>query len=135
MKIDRGESKPSERGTPDLFTGTVWIDYVHQPVAPARAQIQHVTFEPGARTFWHTHPLGQVLIVTAGRGWIQSEGGPVREILAGDVISVPPGEKHWHGATRDHVMSFLAVQEERDGKVVEAMEPVSDEQYRPTAPK
>lgn len=131
MKIDRGGSQPSIRGPPELFTGTVWVDYLHTPADPARAQVQHVTFEPGSRTVWHTHPLGQVLIVVSGAGWVQREGGPVEEIRAGDVISIAPGEKHWHGATRAHVMSFIAVQEELNGRVVEALGAVSDKEYRP----
>lgn len=131
MKIHRAGSQPSIRGPPELFTGTVWIDYLHAPAAPARAQVQHVTFEPGARTVWHTHPLGQVLIVVSGEGWVQREGGPVEEIRAGDVVSIAPGEKHWHGATREHVMSFIAVQEELMGRVVDPLDPVSDDQYGP----
>ncbi len=131
MEIRTPGTQPSMRGPPELFTGTAWIDYLHQPVAPARAQVQHVTFEPGARTAWHTHPLGQTLVVTTGVGWIQSEGGEVEEVRPGDVISIRPGERHWHGATASHGMSFLAVQEELDGRVVDSMEHVSDEQYRP----
>ncbi len=129
MQVHEPGSRPSTQGPDHLFTGVVWIDYLHQPTAPSRAQVQHVTFEPGARTVWHTHPLGQLLLVTSGRGRVQSAGGEVREVRPGDVISIPPGEKHWHGATPEHVMSFVAVQEELDGRVVDALEPVSDEEY------
>ncbi len=132
MRIQKPGARESVRGPSELFTGAVWIDYLHQAVPPARAQVQHVTFEPGARTTWHTHPLGQTLFVTAGQGWIQSEGGPVEEMRAGDVVWLLPGEKHWHGATSSHVMSFLAIQEELDGKVVEPMEPVSEAEYPPS---
>ena len=129
MRIRKPGSQSSIRGPLDLFTGTVWIDYLHQPVPPARSEVQLVTFEPGARTVWHTHPLGQILVVMAGAGWIQSEGGAVEQIRPGDVVSIRPGEKHWHGATSRHVMTFLAIQEELDGKVVEPMDRVSDGEY------
>jgi quercetin dioxygenase-like cupin family protein len=101
-----------------------------QPNAPARASGASVTFEPGARTAWHTHPLGQTLIVTAGCGWVQREGGPIEEIHPGDVILIPPGEKHWHGAAPATAMTHIAIQEALDGKVVDWLEKVSDEQYR-----
>ena len=129
MRIATRDSEPSTRGDAELFTGTVWIDFLQQPVAPARAQVQHVTFEPGSRTVWHSHPLGQLLIVTAGAGWIQRKDEEIAEIRAGDVISIPPGEIHWHGATADRVMSFLAIQEALNGKVVEPLGPVSDQEY------
>ena len=130
VKIRKGASEPPTPGSPDLFTGTVRIDYLHKPAAPSRVQVQHVGFEPGARTVWHTHPLGQVLIVIDGLGWVQSEGGPVEEMGPGDVISIAPGEKHWHGASPGSGVTFLAIQEELDGQVVQAMERVSDSEYK-----
>jgi quercetin dioxygenase-like cupin family protein len=130
MEIKRIGSQPSSKGPADWFTGTVRIDPLFPPNAPARASGANVTFEPGARTAWHTHPLGQTLIVTAGCGWAQREGGPIEEIRPGDVISIPPGEKHWHGAAPTTAMTHIAIQEALDGKVVEWMEKVSDEQYR-----
>jgi quercetin dioxygenase-like cupin family protein len=130
MKIQRIGSKPSSAGPADWFTGTVRIDPLFQPEAPARAAGASVTFEPGARTAWHTHPLGQTLIVTAGCGWVQREGGDVAEIHPGDVVWFPPGEKHWHGATATTAMTHIAIQESLDGKVVEWLEKVSNEQYR-----
>lgn len=135
MRINASGSTPSTRGEAGLFTGTVWIDFLQQPTTPSRAQVQHVTFEPGSRTFWHSHPLGQLLIVTAGAGWIQRKDGPVTEIRAGDIVSIPPGEVHWHGATSEQVMSFLAVQEALDGKVVDPLGPVSDEDYLALRPR
>lgn len=112
------------------FTGHVRIDPLIQAVEPARVAGALVTFEPGARTAWHTHPLGQTLIVMSGLGWAQREGGPIEEIRPGDVVWFSPGEKHWHGATATNGMSHIAVQEALDGKVVEWLEQVSDEQYR-----
>ena len=130
MEIKRSGSQPSGKGSPDYFTGTVRIDPLNSAPAPARAVAASVTFEPGARTAWHTHPLGQTLIVTAGCGWAQRWGGPVEEIRPGDVIWFPPGEKHWHGATKVTAMSHTAIQEQLDGKAVDWMEHVTDEQYR-----
>jgi quercetin dioxygenase-like cupin family protein len=130
MEIKRIGSQPSSKGSVDWFTGNVRIDPLIQASAPARVAGAIVTFEPGARTAWHTHPFGQTLIVTAGCGWAQREGGPVEEIHPGDVIWFSPGEKHWHGATATTAMTHIAVQEQRDGKAVEWMEKVSDEQYR-----
>jgi len=130
MEIKRIGSQPSAKGPVDWFTGNVRIDPLIQPTAPARVAGAIVTFEPGARTAWHTHPLGQTLIVTAGCGWAQREGGPVEEIHSGDVIWFSPGEKHWHGATATTAMTHIAVQEQLDGKAVEWMEKVSDDQYR-----
>ena len=130
MEIKRIGSQPSSKGPADWFTGTVRIDPLFQPNAPARTSGASVTFEPGARTAWHTHPLGQTLIVTAGFGWVQQEGGPIEEIHPGDVISIPPGEKHWHGATPTTAMTHIAIQEALDGKAVDWLEKVSDEQYR-----
>jgi quercetin dioxygenase-like cupin family protein len=130
MEIKRIGSQPSAKGPVDWFTGNVRIDPLMQASAPARVAGAIVTFEPGARTAWHTHPLGQTLIVTAGCGWAQREGGPIEEIHPGDVIWFSPGEKHWHGATPTTGMTHIAVQEQLDGKAVDWMEKVSDEQYR-----
>jgi quercetin dioxygenase-like cupin family protein len=129
MDIKRVGSQPSGKGPADYFTGAVRIDPLFQPPDPARARGASVTFEPGARTAWHTHPLGQTLIVTAGRGWVQREGGKVEEIRPGDVVWFAPGEKHWHGATATTGMTHIAIQEALDGKVVDWMEHVSDAQY------
>ena len=129
MEIKRSGSQPSSKGPADWFTGTVRIDPLFQANAPARAVGASVTFEPGARTAWHTHPLGQTLIVTAGCGWAQRWGGPIEEIRPGDVIWFPPGEKHWHGAAPTTAMTHIAIQEQLDGKAVDWMEKVSDEQY------
>lgn len=129
MKIKRIGSQPSNQGPTDWFTGTVRIDALFQANAPARAAGLNVTFEPGARTAWHTHPLGQTLIVTSGCGLAQRWSGPIEEIRAGDIIWFPPGEKHWHGATETTAMTHIAIQEELDGKAVDWMEKVSDEQY------
>jgi quercetin dioxygenase-like cupin family protein len=129
MEIKRSGSQPSTKGPADWFTGTVRIDPLFQVHAPARAAGASVTFEPGARTAWHTHPLGQTLIITAGCGRVQREGGPVEEVRPGDVVWFPPGEKHWHGAAPTTAMTHLAIQEQLDGKVVDWLEKVSDEQY------
>jgi quercetin dioxygenase-like cupin family protein len=130
MEIRRIGSQPSSKGPADWFTGTVRIDSPIQVSDAARVSGAIVTFEPGARTAWHTHPLGQTLIVTAGCGWAQRDGGPVEEIRPGDVVWFPPGEKHWHGATATTAMTHIAVQEKLNGKAVEWMEKVSDEAYR-----
>lgn len=130
IEITRTGSKPSVKGPADWFTGTTRIDPLFDPNESARAGAAQVTFEPGARTAWHTHPLGQRLIVTSGLGWVQGEGGPVQEIRPGDVIWFPPGLRHWHGATPTTAMSHIAIQEQLNGKVVDWMEKVSDEQYR-----
>jgi quercetin dioxygenase-like cupin family protein len=130
MEIKRIGSQPSNKGPTDWFTGTVRIDPLFQAPAPARVSGASVTFEPGARTAWHTHPLGQTLIITSGCGWTQREGGPVEEIRPGDVIWFSPGEKHWHGASQTTAMTHIAIAEYLDGKVVDWMEKVSDEQYR-----
>jgi quercetin dioxygenase-like cupin family protein len=130
MEIKRNGSQPSVKGPADWFTGAVRIDPLFQPPAPARVQGASVTFEPGARTAWHTHPLGQTLIVTAGLGWVQRWGGQIEEIRPGDVVWFAPGEKHWHGATAAKAMTHIAIQEQLDGKVVDWMEQVSDDQYR-----
>lgn len=129
MDIKRSGSQASGKGPTEYFTGTVRIDPLFQAPAPARALGVSVTFEPGARTAWHVHPLGQSLIVTAGCGLVQSWGGPVEQIRPGDVISCPPGEKHWHGATETTAMTHIAIVEQLDGKAVDWMEKVSDEEY------
>jgi len=129
MEITRVGSTAAVKGPSDWFTGTVRIDPLFQVPDPARVQGASVTFEPGARTAWHTHPLGQTLIVTAGCGWVQREGGPIEEVHPGDVVWFSPGEKHWHGATPSTAMTHIALQERLDGKVVDWMEKVSDEQY------
>ena len=130
MEIKRSGTQPSTKGSAEYFTGTVRIDPLFQAIAPARALGASVTFEPGARTAWHTHPLGQTLIVTGGAGLAQHWEGPVEEIRPGDVIRFAPGEKHWHGASSTAAMTHIAIQEQLDGKVVEWMEKVSDEQYQ-----
>ena len=130
MEIKRIGSEASTKGPAEYFTGTVRVDLLFKANAPARASGASVTFEPGARTAWHTHPLGQTLIVTAGCGRAQREGGPIEEVHPGDVIWFPPGEKHWHGATPTTAMTHIAIQENVDGKVVDWMEKVSDDQYR-----
>jgi quercetin dioxygenase-like cupin family protein len=130
MDIKRAGSQPSRQGPPDYFTGAVRIDPLIEPDAPARVFAASVTFEPGSRTAWHTHPLGQTLIVTAGCGVAQRWGGPIEQIRPGDVIWFPPGEKHWHGATPTTGMMHIAIQEKLDGKAVDWMEQVTDEQYR-----
>ena len=129
MDIQRVGTQRSNDGPADWFTGTVRIDPLFDRGDPARVSGASVTFEPGARTAWHTHPLGQTLIVTAGLGRAQAEGGPVRELRPGDVVWFPPGEKHWHGASPTTAMTHLAIQEKRDGSAVEWMEKVGDEQY------
>lgn len=129
MEITRAGSQPSSKGPADWFTGTVRIDPLFSANAPGRAASASVTFEPGARTAWHTHPLGQTLIVIFGAGRAQHEGGPIEEIRPGDVVQFAPNEKHWHGAAPTTAMTHIAIQEALDGKAVEWMEKVSDEQY------
>ena len=130
MEIKRGGSQPSGKGTSEYFTGTVRIDPLFEANDPARARGASVTFEPGARTAWHTHPLGQTLIVTVGCGRAQRWGGSIEEIRPGDVISFAPNEKHWHGAAPTTAMTHIAIVEQLDGKSADWMEKVSDEQYR-----
>src|SRR3954470_613912 len=130
MQIKRSGTQASNKGPADWFTGTVRIDPLFSAPAPARVAGAAVTFETGARTAWHTHPLGQTLIVTFGLGWAQREGGPVEEIRPGDVIWFEPGEKHWHGASATTAMQHIAIQEAQDGKAVDWLEHVTDEQYR-----
>jgi len=129
MDIKRSGSQPSNKGPANYFTGVVRIDPLFQSPDPARAVGNSVTFEPGARTAWHTHPLGQTLIVTAGLGRAQRWGGPVEEIRPGDTVWFPPGEKHWHGAALTAAMTHIAIQESLNGKAVDWLEQVSDEQY------
>ncbi|MGR4843087.1 cupin domain-containing protein [Rhizobium sp. LARHSG275] len=130
MDIKRSGSQPSAKGPAEWFTGSVRVDPLFAATSPARAAGASVTFEPGARTAWHTHPLGQTLIVTSGCGRVQREGGPVEEIRAGDVVSFAPGERHWHGASPTTAMTHIAIQEQLDGKVVDWMEHVTDTQYQ-----
>jgi quercetin dioxygenase-like cupin family protein len=130
MEIQRIGTQASGKGPVDWFTGTARIDPLFDRGDPARVSGAGVTFEPGARTAWHTHPLGQTLIVISGCGWAQRDGGPIEEIRPGDVVWFPPGEKHWHGATPTTAMTHLAIQEKVNGKAVEWMEKVSDAQYR-----
>ena len=129
MEIKRAGTQPSGKGPAEWFTGTVRIDPLFAPVEPARAAGNAVTFEPGARTAWHTHPLGQTLLVTAGCGWVQREGGPVEAVRPGDVVWFSPGERHWHGATATTAMTHVAIQESLHGRAVEWMEPVGDDEY------
>ena len=130
MDIQRNGSQPSGQGPAEWFTGRVRIDPLFTAPDPARVAGASVTFEPGARTAWHTHPLGQTLIVTAGRGWAQRDGGAVEEIRPGDVIWFAPGEKHWHGATATTAMTHIAIQERLDGKAIDWLEQVEEAQYR-----
>ena len=129
MQINRVGSQPSQKGPAEYFTGEVRLDVLNTAPAPARVACASVTFEPCARTAWHTHPLGQTLVVTAGCGWTQCEGGPIEEIRAGDVIWCPPGHRHWHGATATTGMTHIAIQEAENGVFVTWMEHVTDEQY------
>jgi quercetin dioxygenase-like cupin family protein len=130
MFINRNGMRPSGKGPEAWFTGAVRVDPLFQIGDPTRLSGGQVTFEPGARTMWHTHPLGQTLIVTSGLGWVQSEGGPIEEIRPGDIVWFPPGEKHWHGATSTTAMTHIAITESLDGKNVDWLEKVSDDQYR-----
>lgn len=129
MEIIRNGSQPSTKGPAEYFTGTVRIDPLISPPEPSRVAMALVTFEPGARTAWHTHPFGQTIIITAGFGWAQREGGEIEEIRQGDVIYFSPNEKHWHGATSTTAMSHIAIQEKLDGTPVTWMEQVTEEQY------
>ncbi|MDQ2879340.1 MAG: cupin domain-containing protein [Pseudomonadota bacterium] len=129
MEIYRSGARASAKGPADWFTGTVRIDPIVSAPDPARVASASVTFEPGARTVWHTHPLGQTLIVTFGLGWVQRDGGPIEQIRPGDLVWFAPNEKHWHGATSTNAMTHIAIQEALDGKAVEWMEPVSDADY------
>ncbi len=130
MEIKRSGSQPSRKGPAEYFTGAVRVDPLFQAPDPARVSGGSVTFEPGARTAWHTHPLGQTLIVTSGFGWVQHEGGPIEEVRPGDVVWFPPGLRHWHGATPTTAMTHIAITESLNGKNVDWMEKVSDDQYR-----
>lgn len=130
MKIIKAGSQDSSKGPTEYFTGTVRVDPLYNPPEPSQLTTALVTFEPGARTAWHTHPLGQTLIVTAGAGWVQREGGPTEDILPGDVIYFEPNERHWHGATDKTAMSHIAIQEKQNGSPVDWMEKVTDTQYK-----
>jgi quercetin dioxygenase-like cupin family protein len=130
MEIRRAGSQPSGKGPAQYFTGTVRVDPMFPAAPPSRVNGGHVTFEPGARSNWHTHPLGQTLIITSGLGWVQRENGPIEEVRSGDVVWFPPGLKHWHGATPTTAMTHIAIQEALDGNNVDWLEKVSDEQYR-----
>ncbi|MTW19252.1 cupin domain-containing protein [Rhodoplanes serenus] len=130
MQIKRSGTDPSRVGPAEWFTGSVRIDPLFQAPEPGRVSGGHVTFEPGARTAWHTHPLGQTLIITSGLGWVQTEGGPIEEVRPGDVVWFPPGEKHWHGATRSTGMTHIAIQGSLNGKNVDWLEHVTDAQYQ-----
>jgi len=130
MELKHSLSEPTSKGPEQFFSGTVRVAPLFTASDPARMSCACVTFDPSARSAWHTHPLGQTLIVTAGRGFVQSWGGPVREIRPGDVIWTPPGEKHWHGAAPDSSMTHIAIQEQLNGKTVDWMEKVTDEEYR-----
>ena len=130
LEIRRSGSRPSTKGPAEWFTGSVRLDALFQAPDPARASGAHVTFEPGARTAWHTHPLGQTLIVTSGLGWVQRDGGGIEEIRPGDVVWFPPDLKHWHGATPTTAMSHIAIQEALNGSPVTWLEKVTEEQYR-----
>ena len=129
MEIKRAGSQQSSKGPGDWFTGTVRIDPLFEARDPARVSAASVTFEPGARTAWHTHPLGQRLIVISGFGWAQRDGGPIEEIRPGDVVSFAPKEKHWHGASPTTAVTHIAIQEALNGKVVEWMNHVTDQEY------
>ena len=133
MEIKRSGSQPSSQGSAECFTGRVRVDPLFQAPAPARGFGANVTFEPSARTAWHPHPLGQTLIVTAGSGFVQSWGGRIEAIRPGDVVWCPPGEKHWHGASPTTAMTHIAIVEQLDGKAVEWMEEVTDEEYATAA--
>jgi quercetin dioxygenase-like cupin family protein len=130
MQIKRSGTEESRKASAEWFTGSARIDPLFQAPEPARVSGGHVTFEPGARTAWHTHPLGQTLIITSGLGWVQRDGGPIEEVRSGDVVWFPPGEKHWHGASASTAMTHIAIQESLNGKNVDWLNKVSDEQYR-----
>jgi quercetin dioxygenase-like cupin family protein len=129
MQIQRLDAQASVKGPADWFTGSVRIDPLADPKAPSRVSMANVTFEPGARTAWHTHPLGQHILITSGLGWVQHEGGEIQEVRPGDIVWFPPGEKHWHGASNKQAMTHIAIQEAKDGTAVEWLEHVTDEQY------
>jgi len=129
MHIFRADTRPIQYGPTDTFTGAVRIERLFDASPPARVHVAKVTFQPGARTAWHTHPFGQVLVILEGTGWVQAEGGPVEEVYPGDVVWFAPGERHWHGATATTAMTHLAIQEDLDGKTADWFEPVSDEEY------
>ncbi|MGF1477692.1 MAG: cupin domain-containing protein [Geminicoccaceae bacterium] len=129
VDVIKAASRPTNRGNVDYFTGTVWQDPVIQAQEPARVWVARVTFEPGARTYWHTHPLGQTLHVLSGVGRVQSDGGPVHELLPGDTVWIKPDEKHWHGAAPNNLMTHMAIHEAKDGSYIDWLEEVSDGDY------
>ncbi len=129
MKINRAGAEASSKGPEEYFTGSVRVDMHFKATAPGRSSAGSVTFDPGARTAWHTHPLGQAILITAGSGWVQREGGPIEEVRPGDTVWFAAGEKHWHGATPTNGMSHIAITESLDGKVADWLEKVTDEQY------
>ena len=135
MEIRRKDTRSPRKGPEDYFTGSVRIDPLFEAPSPARANCASVSFEAGARTAWHTHPFGQTLIIVSGSAWVQREGGPIEEVGVGDVVWFPPGLKHWHGATATTAMTHIAIQEARDGKTVDWLEKVSDEQYHSGSPR
>lgn len=130
MQISTAGNSPSTRGAAEYFTGAVRVDMLYTATAPGRSSAGLVTFEPGARTAWHTHPLGQAILIVSGMGWVQKQGGRVQEVRAGDTVWFDAGEKHWHGATPTNGMSHIAITESLDGKVADWLEQVTDEQYR-----
>lgn len=130
MQINRAGSQPSTKGSSEYFTGTVRVDMLFKATKPGRSSAGLVTFEPGARTAWHTHPLGQAIVIVSGLGWVQKEGGPVEEARPGDTVWFEVGEKHWHGATPNNGMSHIAITESLDGKVANWLEQVTEAQYR-----
>ena len=130
MQVFPAGSRPSQRGNEAYFTGTVWIDPIVDTKAPARVRAAKVTFEPGARTAWHTHPLGQTLYIVSGKGWVQKEGGPIEEVGPGDIVWIPPHLRHWHGASATEPMVHFAVAEALNGSAVTWLEKVTDEEYR-----
>lgn len=130
MEIKKADALPAQEGPADWFTGAVQVESLFEAEEPSRVAGARVTFEPGARTAWHTHPLGQHLLVTSGVGWVQQDGGPIEEVRTGDVVWFPPGVKHWHGASPTDAMTHIAVHETQNGSAVHWLEQVSDEQYR-----
>lgn len=130
MQINRAGSQPSTKGSSEYFTGTVRVDMLFKATEPGRSSAGLVTFEPGARTAWHTHPLGQAIVIVSGLGWVQKEGGSVEEVRPGDTVWFDAGEKHWHGATPTNGMSHIAITESLNGKVADWLEQLTEAQYR-----
>jgi quercetin dioxygenase-like cupin family protein len=130
MEIKRSGTEASRKGQADRFKGTVWLETIFQAAEPGRVVSNYTTFEPGARTYWHSHPLGQTVLITSGLGWVQREGGPVEEVRPGDIVWFPPGEKHWHGASARTAMTQIAITEALNGNAADFLDTVSDDQYR-----